>query len=118
MRECLNQCADDYLHYCRREQGPTDEPGWRDALVNLFHTTGTRDPRLRLIDSTRTKQDASAGPRVTLDGLHLQVWGYCRQGSLPPPAQAAAYHPRAALMYILSDVLADSEHQAPNADLA
>ena len=48
VRECLNQCADEHLHYCRRELGPTEHPGWRNALVHLFHTTGTRDPRLRL----------------------------------------------------------------------
>ena len=49
VRECLNQCADEHLHYCRREQEPSDHPGLRDALVHLFHTTGTRDPRLRLV---------------------------------------------------------------------
>ena len=49
VRECLNQCADEHLHYCRRKQEPTDHPGWHDALVHLFHTTGTRDPRLRLV---------------------------------------------------------------------
>ena len=47
VRECLNQCADEHLHYCRREQEPTNHPGWCDALVSLFHTTGTRDPCLR-----------------------------------------------------------------------
>ena len=26
MRECLNQCAAEHLHYCRREHGPTDPP--------------------------------------------------------------------------------------------
>ena len=26
VRECLNQCADEHLHYCRREQEPTDPP--------------------------------------------------------------------------------------------
>ena len=65
VRECLNQCADEHLHYCRREQEPTNHPGWRDALVHLFHTTGTRDPRLRLVHPKRAKQDAHTGPRVT-----------------------------------------------------
>ena len=55
---------------------------------------------------------------MTLDDLHLHVAGYRRQGSLTPPAQGAAYHPRALLMYTLRDVLADGEHQAPNADVA
>ena len=57
VRECLNQCADEHLHYCRREQEPTNHPGWRDALVHLFHTTGTRDPRLRLVHPKRAKQE-------------------------------------------------------------
>ena len=118
VRECLNQCADENLHYCRREQEPTNHPGWRDALVHLFHTTGTRDPRLRLVHPTRAKQDAHSGPRVTLDGLHLHVGGYCRRGSLSPPTPGAAYHPPAALIHILHDVLAESEHQEPNADVA
>ena len=115
VRECLNQCADEHLHYCRREQGPTDHPGWRDALVNLFQTTGTRDPRLRLVHPTRAKQDAHTGPQVTLGGLHLHIGAYRRQGSLSPPTQGAAYHPPAAPLYILRDVLADGEHQEPNA---
>ena len=68
VRECLDQCADEHLHYCRHEQGPTNHPGWRDALAHLFHTTGTRDPRLRLVHPTRAKQDAHTGPRVTPDG--------------------------------------------------
>ena len=118
VRECLNQCADEHLHYCRCEQGPTDHPGWRDALVHLFDTTVTRDPRLRLIHPTRAKQDAHTGPEVTAAGLHLHVGGYHRQGSLSPPTQGAAYHPPPALLYILRDVLADGEHQAPNADVA
>ena len=49
VRECLNQCAHEHLHYCRREQEPTDHPWWREALVHLFHTIGTRDPHLRLV---------------------------------------------------------------------
>ena len=85
VRERLNQCADEHLHYCRRKQEPTDHPGWCDALVHLFHTTGTRDPRLRLIQPTWAKQDAHTGPRVTPDGLPLHVGGYCRPGSLSPP---------------------------------
>ena len=116
--ECLNQCADEHLHYCRREQEPTKHPGWRDALIHLFHTTGTRDPRRRLVHPTRAKQDAHTGPRVTPDGLHLHFGGYRRRGSLSPPTQGAAYHPPAALLYILRDVLADGEHQEPNADVA
>ena len=118
VRECLNQCADEHLHYCRREQEPTNHSAWRDALVHLFHTTGTRDPHLRLVHLTRAKQDAHTGPRVTPDGLHLQVRGYRRQGSLSPPTQGAAYHPLAALVYILRDVLAEGEHQEPNVDVA
>ena len=118
VRECLNQCADEHLHYCCREQEPTNHPGWRDALAHLFHTTGTRDPRLRLVHPTRAKQDAHTGPRVTPDGLHLHVGGYRRRDGLSPPTRGAAYHPPAALRYILCDVLAESEHQEPNADVA
>ena len=117
-QECLTQCADKHLHSCRREQGPTDHPGWRDTLVNLFHTTGKRDPRLRLMHPTRTKQDAHSGLRVTPDGQHIHVGGHRRQDSLSPPTQGAVYHPPAALIYILRDLLADGEHQAPNADVA
>ena len=118
VRECPNQCADEHLHYCHREQEPTNHPGWRDALVHLFHTTGTRDPRLRLVHPTRAKHGAHTGPRVTPDGLHLHLGGYRRRDSLSPPTQGAAYHSPAALLYILRDVLADGEHQEPNADMA
>ena len=118
VRECLNQCADEHLHYCRREQEPTNHPGWRDGLAHVFHTTGTRDPRLRLVQPTRAKQDAHTGPRVTPDGLHLHVRGYRRRDGLSRPTRGAAYHPPAALMYILRDVLPESEHQKPNADVA
>ena len=118
VQECLNQCADEHLHYCRREQEPSNNPGWHDALVHLLHTTGTPNPRLRLVNSPRAKQDAHTGPRVTQDGLHLHVGGYRRQGSLSPPTQGAAYHQPAALLYILRDVLADGKHQEPNADVA
>ena len=118
VRERLNLCADEHLHYCLCEQEPTNHPRWRDALVHLFHTTGTRDCRLRLIHPTRAKQDAHTGPRVTPDGLYLHVGGYRRRGSLSPPTQGAAYHPPAALLYILGDVLAEGEHQEPNADVA
>ena len=117
VRECPNQCADEHLHYCRREQGPTNHPRWRDALVHLFHTTSTQDPRLRLVHPTRAKRDVHTGPRVTSDSLLLDVGGYRRQGSLSPPTHGPAYHPPAALLYILRDVLADSEHQEPNADV-
>ena len=55
---------------------------------------------------------------MTPDGLHLHVGGYRRRGGLSPPTRGAAYHPPAALMYILHDVLAKSEHQEPNADVA
>ena len=109
VRECLNQCADDHLHYCRREQEPANQPGWRDALVHLFHTTGTRDPRLRLVRFTRAKQDAHTGQQLTSDGLHLHVGCYRRQGGLSPPTRGAAHHLPAALEYILHDVLAESE---------
>ena len=118
VQECLNQYADEHLHYCRREQEPTNRPGWRDAVVHLFHTTGTRDPRLRLVHPTRAKQDAHTGPRVTPDGLHLHVGGYHRRGGLSVPTRGAVYHPPAALMYILHDVLAESEHREPNTDVA
>ena len=96
---------------------PTDHFGWRDALVNLFHTTGTQDPRLRLIRHTRAKQDTCTGLRVTPDGLNLHVGSYGRQNDLRPPTQGAAYPPSAALMCILRGVLVDGEHQAPNADV-
>ena len=82
VQECLNKCADEHLHYRRREQGPSNHPGWRDALVHLFHTTGTRDPRLRLIHPTTAKQDAHAGPQVTLGGH----WG------LPPSGHSIFPH--------------------------
>ena len=113
VQECLNQCADEHLHYCRREQEPTNCPGWRDALVHLFHSTGTRDSRLRLVHPTRAKQDAHTSQQVTPDALHLDVGGYRRRGGLSPPTRGAAYHPPAALMYILCDVLA--ENRAPRA---
>ena len=99
-------------------RSPPTTPGWRDASVHLFHTTGTQDPRLRLVHPTRAKQDAHTGPRVTPDGLHLHVGGYCHRGGVSPPTRGAAYHPPAALMYILRKVLAESEHQEPNADAA
>ena len=118
VRECLNQCADEHFHYFCRKQEPNNEPAWHNALVKLFHTTGTRDPRLRLLHPTRAKQDAHTGPGLTPDGLHLHVGGYRRRGSLSPPTQRAACHPPAALLYILRDVLADVEHQEPNADVA
>ena len=118
VREYLNQCTDEHLHYCCREQGPIDHHGGRNALVNLFHTPRTRDPRLRLLDPMRAKQDAHTGPRVIPDGLHLHVGSYYRQGIVSPPAQAAAYHPPAALMYINRNVLMDGKQQEPNADVA
>ena len=99
-------------------RGPATTPAWRDALFHLFHTTGTRGPRSRLFHPTRAKQHAHIGPQVTPDGLHFHVGGYRHQGSLSSPTQGAAYNPTAALLYILSDVLADSEHQEPNADVA
>ena len=55
---------------------------------------------------------------MTPDGLHLHVGGYRRRGCLSPPTPGAAYHPPAALMYILHDVLAESEHREPNSDVA
>ena len=118
VRECLNHCTEEHLHYCRREQEPTNHPGLREALVHPFHTTGTRDPRLRLVNPRRAKQDAHTGTRVTPDGLHLHIGGYCRLGSLSPLTQGTAYHPSAALLYILREVLAEGEHQEPNADVA
>ena len=118
VQECLNQCADEHLHYCHGEQGPTYHPRWRDALVSLFHTNGTRDPRLRGIQPTRTKQDAHTGLRVTPDSLHLHVGGYRLKGDLSSPTQGAALQLAAALMYILCYVLLDGKHQAPNAHVA
>ena len=61
VRECPNQCADEHLHYCCREHAPTDHPRWRDALVHLFHTTGTRHPRLTLIHPTRAGRPKRPG---------------------------------------------------------
>ena len=92
-RECLHQCADKHLHYCRREQEPPNHPGWCDALVHLFHTTGTRDPQLRLVHPTRAKQDTHTGPRVTPDGLHLHVGVFRRRGSLSPPPAGGGIPP-------------------------
>ena len=45
---------------------------------------------------------------------------YCRREQEPdrPPRVARRFGPPAALLYILRDVLADSEHQDPNADVA
>ena len=56
----------------------------------------------------RAKQDANTGPQMTLDGLHLHVGGYRRQGSLSPPTQGAAYHPLAA--YIASNGVKNNTH--------
>ena len=108
VRECLNQCADEHLHFCRREQEPANPP-W------VARRPG---PRPRLAHPTRANQDAHTGPRVTPDGLHLHVVGYRRRDGLSPPTRGAAYHPPPVLMYILRDVLAESEHQEPNADVA
>ena len=55
---------------------------------------------------------------MTPVGLHLHVGGYRRRGSLTPPTQGPAYHPPAALLYILRDVLADGEHEEPEAAVA
>ena len=55
---------------------------------------------------------------MTTGGLHLHVRVYRRQGGLSPPTRGAAYHPPAALMYILHDLLAESEHREPTADVA
>ena len=91
------------------------KPSKKDMAVTFSYS---RDPRLRLVHPTRAKKDAHTGPRVTPDGLHLHVGGYRRRDGLSPPTRGAAYHPPAALMYILRDVLAESEHQEPNADVA
>ena len=116
--DCVNQCADEHLKYCSRQRRPTDHPGWHNALGNLFHTTGTWDPRLRFIHPRRAKHDAHTGARVTPDGLHHHVGGYRSQGNLSPPTQGAAYHPPLALMYIFRNVLVDGEQQALNAHVA
>ena len=50
---------------------------------------------------------------MTLYGLHLHIGG-----DLSSCTQGAAYHPPAALMYILRDLLVEGEHQALNADVA
>ena len=96
---------------------PTNPGGTR-----LWSTSSTpparRNPRLSLVQPTRAKQDTHIGPRVTPDGLHLHVGGNRRRGSLSPPTQGAVYQPPAALLYILSDVLANGEQQEPNADVA
>ena len=113
VRECPSQCADEHLHYCRREQEPTNPP----RVARRFGPP-LQHHRLRLVHPTTAKQDAHTGQRVTPDGLHLHVRGYRRRGSLSPPTQGAAYHPPAALRYILRDVLAEGEHQEPNADVA
>ena len=66
----------------------------------------------------KSSHNTNTGPQVTSDDLHLQVGGYRCQGSLSPPTQGAAYHQLPALLYILRDALADSEHQKLNADVA
>ena len=68
--------------------------------------------------TTRARQDAQTGWRVTPGVLHLLVGVYCRKDDLSPPTQGTAYHPPAALMYILREVLVNGEHQAPNAGVA
>ena len=62
-----------------------------------------------------TKGTTKAPVRVAFS---MSFEGYSRQGILSPSTQGAAYHPPAALMYILRDVVADGEQQAPNADVA
>ena len=96
VRECLNQCADQHLHYCRREQEPTNHPRWRDALVHLFHTTSTQDPRLRLVHPKRAKQDAHTGPRVTPDGLLPlgRPISHHAGGGVPPAGSPHLHPPR------------------------
>ena len=37
VRECLNQCADEHLHYWRREQEPTNQPGFGPPLPHHWH---------------------------------------------------------------------------------
>ena len=43
VRECVNQCADEHLHYCRREQEPTNHPGgatpWPTSSTPPAHGT-------------------------------------------------------------------------------
>ena len=105
VRECLHLYADEPPNYCRFERGPADHPAWREAMVSLFHIAGTRGPRLRFVHPTRAKQDSNTGPRVTQDGLHFHMGRYRRKGDLIPPTQGVAYHPPAALLHILSDIL-------------
>ena len=89
VQQCLSQCTNKHLHYYCRQQGPTDQPGWRDALVNLSNTNGTKHPHLRLNHPTRAKQGAHTGRPLILDGLHLHVGGYRRKGDLSLPPQEA-----------------------------
>ena len=117
VRECLNECADEHLHYCSCEKGTTTHPVWRDALVHLFHTTGTWDPDLRLTHPMRAKQDAHTGQQVTLDQPAPPHRGPSPSGQ-PIPHKGAAYHQPTALLYILRGVLAEGGYQAPNRDVA
>ena len=55
---------------------------------------------------------------MTLNGVQLQVGGYRRTGVPAPPTGEVAHHAQSVLMHLLRDVLADGEHQAPNADVA
>ena len=116
VRECLHICAAEHLRYNRQEQGPRTHPDWRQPLSDLFHNSGTWDLRLRLIHPTRAKQDAHTGHRGTADGVHLHVGGYRRKGDLTPPTEGTAYHPPAAVMFILRDALVAGEHREPNAN--
>ena len=59
------------IHYCRPKQGPTDHTRWRNALINVFETTCTRDPSVSLIHPMRAKQEADTYRQVSLDGLRL-----------------------------------------------
>ena len=98
-------------------RNPPTTPGgatpWSTSSTPPAHGTPAWDS-----STPRGLSRTPIGPRVTLDGLHLHVAGYRRRGGLSPPTRGAVYHPPAALMYILHDVLAESEHREPNADVA
>ena len=116
VRECPHQCAEEHLHCCRRKQGPRDQPGCCKALVSLFHTTGTHDPRLRLVHPTRAKQHAQTSPGLTPNGLHLNVGGFPCKGD-PTPPQKGLHPTRRRPYFTFSATLVDGVHQEPNADV-
>ena len=63
------------------------------------------------------KRYAHTGPKVTLDGLHLHVGGYHRQGSLSPPRRGLHTTQRRPSC-TFSALYSRTATQAPNADVA